>query len=126
MPWEVEYTDEFQDLFDALTVDQQIAVYERVELLAEVGLRLRLRRPVVGEIQSSRFPNMKELRCSEAGVLRILFIFDPRRTAILLLGGDKSGQWVAWYRAAIPRAEELYEAYLEELRLEGLLTQGEE
>ncbi|MGH8897946.1 MAG: hypothetical protein ACRDZ4_13220 [Egibacteraceae bacterium] len=52
-------------------------------------------------------------------VLTTLLIFDPRRTAIL--AGDKSGAWQAWYRHAIPRAEQLYERYLAELRDEGLM-----
>jgi hypothetical protein len=53
--------------------------------------------------------------------LRILFAFDPRRTAILLLGGDKTGEWRSWYTRMIPLADDLYEDYLRELRNEGLL-----
>jgi hypothetical protein len=117
--WEVEYTDQFEEWFDALTEDQQSAVYDRVEQLREEGPQLR--RPVVGEIVTSRYPNMKELRASERGVLRVLFAFDPRRTAILLLGGNKTGQWDKWYSEAVPRADQLYEIYLRELRDEGLL-----
>jgi hypothetical protein len=64
---------------------------------------------------------MKELRCSDEGALRVLFAFDPRRTAILLLGGDKTGGWDEWYRVAVPLADALYEVYLAELREEGLL-----
>ena len=51
----------------------------------------------------------------------MLFIFDPRRTAILLLGGDKTGRWHEWYEVAIPLADRLYDDYLEELRTEDLL-----
>ena len=119
MPWEVEYTDQFGAWFDTLTEDQQIALTARVDLLELEGPNLK--RPIVGEIQSSRFPNMKELRCSEGGDLRVLFMFDPRRTAILLLGGSKSGQWEEWYRTAVPEAEALYEQYLEDLAAEGLI-----
>src|SRR5438105_2489209 len=54
-------------------------------------------------------------------LLRVLFIFDPIRRAILLLGGDKTGQWEQWYREAIPTADALYTEYLEELRKEGLI-----
>jgi hypothetical protein len=54
-------------------------------------------------------------------MLRCLFVFDPRRTAILLLGGDKTGQWATWYQEAIPAAEALYDTYLAELKEEGLL-----
>jgi len=46
--------------------------------------------------------------------VRILFAFDPWRSAILLTGGDKSGEWHGWYRRAIPHAEELYAEYLKE------------
>ena len=54
---------------------------------------------------------MKELRPPSAGrtELRILFVFDPWRSAVLLVAGDKSGRWDKWYRMAIPRAEQLYE-----------------
>ena len=117
--WEVEYTDGFGEWWEGLTAEQQEALDDRVTLLAEVGPSLR--RPVVGEITSSRHANMKELRVSSGGALRVLFAFDPRRHAILLLGGDKSGQWKEWHNWAIPRADELYDTHLEELRAEGLL-----
>jgi hypothetical protein len=60
--------------------------------------------------------NLKELRPGSAGrtEVRILFVFDPWRSAILLTGGDKSGDWHGWYRRAIPHAEQLYEEYLNE------------
>ncbi len=54
-----------------------------------------------------------------ASFLRVLFAFDPRRTAILLLGGNKEGQWKAWYRTNIPRADALYTDHLKELQTEG-------
>lgn len=120
MAFDIEFTDEFGTWFRSLSVSQQQAVEARVELLGEHGPNLK--RPVVGEIQASAFaPQMKELRCSKDGALRVLFVFDPRRTAILLLGGDKSGQWEDWYRHAVPDADRLYRAYLEELEEEGLL-----
>ena len=64
---------------------------------------------------------MKELRASEGGALWVLFTFDPRRRAILLVGGDKTGRWNEWYEWAIPVADDLYDAYLDELRKEGLI-----
>jgi hypothetical protein len=66
---------------------------------------------------------MKELRASPGQAqLRVLFIFDPRRTAILLLGGDKAEEgFKKWYQTAIPEADRLYREYLEELRNEGLI-----
>jgi hypothetical protein len=74
----------------------------------------------VDTLTGSRLPNLKELR-PRGGFLRCLFAFDPRRIAILLLGGDKRDRWADWYRDAIPEAERLYEAYLAELRKEGLI-----
>lgn len=64
---------------------------------------------------------MKELRASQGGALRVLFMFDPRRQVILLIGGDKSGDWNAWYEGAVPLADDLYDKYLNELQEEGLI-----
>ncbi len=121
--WEIEYTNEFEDWWRDLTQEQQEALDERVLLLSEHGPSLK--RPVVGEITASRHPNMKELRVSKSGALRVLFAFDPRRHAILLLGGDKTGRWEDWYRRAIPAADDLYDVHLRELRDEGLLDEDQ-
>ncbi len=117
--WEVEFTDEFEAWWDGLDLGQQAAVAGRVELLAESGPDLG--RPTVDRIVGSRHHNMKELRASADGILRILFAFDPRRHAILLVGGDKTRRWVEWYEWAVPAADYLYDIYLEELREEGLI-----
>lgn len=118
--WSVEGTDEFASWYSSLTLEQQDALAGRIELLELHGPNLK--RPTVGEIQSSRHAlQMKELRVSAEGQLRVLFAFDPRRAAILLLGGDKTGRWEEWYRTAIPEADRLYDMYLEELRAEGLI-----
>ena len=73
-------------------------------------------RPLVDTVTASRVANMKELRPPSAGrsEVRILFAFDPWRSAVLLMVGDKSGRWKEWYQAAIPQAEQLYEDYLAE------------
>jgi hypothetical protein len=73
-------------------------------------------RPLVDSIAASLISNMKELRPPSAGrtEIRILFVFDPWRSAVLLMAGDKSGQWNRWYREAIPEAEQLYATYLQE------------
>ena len=73
-----------------------------------------LKRPLVGKIVTSRYRNMKELRPGSAGrsEIRILFMFDPQRSAILLVGGDKAGKWDKWYRKAIPQAERIYEQWI--------------
>lgn len=77
-------------------------------------------RPLVDSVTASRIANMKELRPPSSGrsEIRILLVFDPWRAAILLVAGDKSGQWSKWYRTAIPRAEQLYDDYLAERRKE--------
>ena len=77
-------------------------------------------RPLVDTITASRIANLKELRPPSAGrsEIRILPVFDPWRSVILLVAGDKSGQWDRWYRIAIPRAEQLYDDYLAERRKE--------
>jgi hypothetical protein len=66
--------------------------------------------------KGSRLRGLKELRPGSSGSteIRVLFVFDPWRSAILLVGGDKSGNWTRWYRTAIPRAERLFEEYLRE------------
>jgi hypothetical protein len=117
--WEIEFTEEFEAWWDSLSIDQQEAVTDRVVLLGQRGPDLG--RPVVERIHRSRHHNMKELRASKGGALRVLFMFDPRRQMILLLGGDKSGEWNDWYDTAIPLADDLYDRYLEDLRKEGLI-----
>ncbi|MCU1484397.1 MAG: diaminopimelate decarboxylase [Actinomycetia bacterium] len=119
MPFEVNFTEDFETWWDDLAIEQQEDIAARVELLEEHGPALG--RPVVDRIAASSFHNMKELRCSSDGALRVLFAFDPRREAILLLGGDKSGNWEAWYRHAVPEADRLYTEYLQGLQREGLI-----
>ncbi len=71
-------------------------------------------RPLVDNVHQSRHANMKELR-PLGGDIRILFAFDPRRTAILLIGGDKTGKWNEWYAEIVPVADQLYDEHLAEL-----------
>lgn len=90
----------------------------RVELLEQLGPALG--RPAVDNVHRSRHPNMKELRAERA--LRVLFAFDPRRTAVLLIGGNKSTadrdspNWNEWYAHYVPIADDLYDTHLAELR----------
>lgn len=78
-------------------------------------------RPLVDTVVGSKVANLKELRPGSAAdsEIRILFAFDPWRSAILLVAGDKSGRWKSWYRAAVPEAERLYGIYLKEREGEG-------
>ncbi|MDR9396565.1 type II toxin-antitoxin system RelE/ParE family toxin [Pontimonas sp.] len=73
-----------------------------------------LGRPLVDRVRGSQINNLKELRPPSKGLqaIRILFVFDPRRTAVLLVGGDKRGTWNRWYPEAIAQAENHYEKYL--------------
>lgn len=66
--------------------------------------------------KGSNLHNLKELRPGSSGTseVRVIFVFDPKRNAVLLVAGDKAGNWTAWYRQAIPLAEERYAAYLKE------------
>ena len=115
MTWEVVATDEFAAWYSTLSEGQADALDARVELLREHGPSLG--RPIVDRIEGSRIHNLKELRVRSDGELRILFVFDPHRTAILLLGGDKTGQWAQWYATAIPETERLYVEHLEGLSI---------
>jgi len=114
--WEVEYTDEFGAWWENLTDEEQETVTDAVDALQLHGPALG--RPFVDTIKGSHHSNMKELR-PRRGNIRVLFAFDPRRTAILLLGGDKTGRWEAWYQRMIPIADRLYDEHLASLRQEG-------
>jgi hypothetical protein len=114
--WEVEYTDEFGAWWATLEEAVQEAVAHDVTVLEQVGPGLG--RPTVDTLAASRFPNTKELRttCGKQ-VIRILFAFDPRRCAILLIGGDKTGD-ASFYEWIIPMADRLYQDHLHELARE--------
>ena len=80
-------------------------------------------RPLVDTLAGSTIKNLKELRPPSPGrtEIRIIFAFDPKRQAIMLLGGDKSkgkngkAKWSGWYRKAIPQAEQIFRDHLREL-----------
>lgn len=115
--WEVEYTDEFRDWWDELSVGVQRAVGTRVGLLEAQGPNLQF--PLSSGIQGSRHGGMRELRIQHQGrPYRVLYAFDPRRLAILLLGGDKTGD-DRWYVVNIPLADRLFDEHLQALTLEG-------
>lgn len=115
--WEVYLTDEVNRWLDGLLDDDPDShrqVVYAIEALAEGGPNLG--RPLVDRIKGSSVHNLKELRPGSKGTteIRVLFAFDPWRSSILLVAGDKAGRWRDWYREAIPRAEQLYETYLKE------------
>jgi len=107
--WKVYLVNEVRDWIDQLDDPTHARVTQAIDLLADIGPGLG--RPLVDSIHSSTLANLKELR---PGTIRILFVFDPWRSSILLVAGDKAGQWNDWYRTAIPLAEQRYEAYLME------------
>ena len=75
-----------------------------------------LGRPLVDSVKGSRHANMKELR---AGTIRVPFAFNPKRTALLLIGGDKRDRWQEFYAQMIPLADDLFDEHLTELENEG-------
>lgn len=118
MAWEINYSNEFEAWWDGITANEQDSVTERVKLLMQHGPNLR--RPYVGKIEGSKHANMKELIVQHAGEpFRVLFIFDPRKQAVLLIGGNKGGN-DRWYEEFVPRADKIYDRYLVELQMEGL------
>lgn len=119
MSWEIEGTDDFEQWFSALDDDETADVIAKVDLLVEYGPDLPF--PHSSGINGSRHSHMRELRIQHRGrPYRVLYAFDPRRTAILLLGGDKTGD-DRWYETNIPVADRLYDTYIEEIGREGLL-----
>ena len=119
--WEVEYTDEFDRWWNTLTEGEQIDVAACVGLLEANGIHLKF--PYSSGINESGYPHMRELRIQHAGQpYRVLYAFDPRRTAILLIGGNKTGD-DNWYETHIPVADKLYKDHLATLKREGLIDE---
>jgi hypothetical protein len=117
MAWEVEFTDEFETWWNGLTEDEQDSVQRKVALLRAVGPALG--RPNADQIKGSRHQNMKELVIQHEGApYRVLFAFDPRRCALLLVGGDKTGN-NRWYDEFVPLADRLFDEHLKSLQEEG-------
>ncbi len=117
--WEVEYTDEFEIWWETLSPPGQASLDASIRILEQLGPQLG--RPHVDAVKGSKHSNMKELRTQSQGrPLRTFFAFDPRRTAVLLMGGDKTGD-KRFYERMIPLVDRLYDRHLDELRSEGFL-----
>ena len=114
--WLVRTTDDFDEWFTDLDDDAQTEVIAVVGLLKLLGPRLG--RPHADTLNGSKYANMKELRATTAdAVLRIAFAFDPDRTGILLVGGDKSGvSKKLFYKRLIEKADKSYAAHLAALK----------
>ena len=113
MAWEVEFSDEFGEWWDSLNAAEQKSVDFTVSLLQHAGPTSRM--PHSSGVESSRHAHMRELRVQHEGrPYRILYAFDPRRTAILLIGGNKTGN-DRWYDSTVPRADAIYDRHLREV-----------
>ena len=118
MPCEVEYTEEFEEWWNTLSESEQDDIAATIGLLEEKGAMLAF--PYSSGIEGSKHSHMRELRIQHAGEpYRVLYAFDPRRNAILLIGGKKTGD-DRWYDKYIPIADALYEKHLKTLSKEKL------
>ena len=119
MGWQVEYTNEFGHWWNELAESEQEDVTAVGELLTEHGPGLPF--PYSSAVVGSRYGHMRELRVQSGGrPIRIFYAFDPRRAAILLIGGDKTGD-DQFYNRYVPLADKLYNEHLKELKEEGLI-----
>jgi len=110
--WEVEFTDEFEAWWNDLGEQEQGRVDASVQLLEEFGPALDY--PHTSGVSQSRHPRMRELRIQVDGQpFRVLYAFDPRRAAILLIGGDKTGD-ARWYEVNVPLADRLQDEFVKE------------
>ncbi len=123
MGWDVEVTDEFKAWWNGLTESQRISVGRAVLLLEERGPRLPF--PYSSGLKGSRHPAMRELRVQHQGhPYRVLYLFDSRRVALLLLGGDKTGD-DRWYEKTVPLPDRIYHSYLAEMEEENYAEDDE-
>jgi hypothetical protein len=116
MTWDVLVAPEFQSWLASLPQQGKRAVAVDLEVLREYGPQLG--RPLVDHIKASKHGNMKELRTTSGGnAYRTIFAFDPIRRAVLLIGGDKSGQnQERFYKAIIKQADAIYDRHLEQMK----------
>jgi hypothetical protein len=113
MAWNVEYTDEFGAWWAELSETEQEDVGAVVDMLEEKGPALPF--PYSSSVETSRHSHMRELRIQHRGrPYRVLYAFDPLRSAILLIGGDKTGK-DRWYDDHVPVADRLYDQHLRQL-----------
>ena len=113
--WSVRATREIREWLRALRqADPETyrSVNIAIDMLADIGPGLG--RPLVDTLHGSSIGNLKELRPRSGRdvAIRILFAFDPWSQAVLLIGGNKAGEWARWYETTIPVAEVAYEAWL--------------
>ena len=109
--WEVAFHPACETWADDLEQSDAEALLAAIRVLRDEGPTLG--RPLVDSIEGSRHQNMKELRPGSTGrtEIRVLFAFDKVRKAILLVGGDKSGDWTGWYDTNIPIADARFDEH---------------
>ncbi len=115
--WTIAYTPEVTQWLETLTEKDAARIGTAIRQLELEGPSLGAKR--VKPIRSSRHHNMKELR-SVSGHIRVLFAFDRRRHAALVVGGDKAGNWHGWYKRHVPIADRRYDEHLRSCGKEGV------
>jgi hypothetical protein len=124
--WEIEVTDEFVEWWESLSEQEREDIEATIEVLERLGPTIS--RPRSAPIRSSRHRDvMRELRVSsvKSADIRVFYAFDPRRMAILLIGGDKAGRWDKFYDQYVAMADRLYDEHLETLKQEGSIPSTE-
>jgi hypothetical protein len=113
--WEIEFYSDFYEEF--LTLSEVVQNELLASLIPLRKLGPTLGRPIVDTLNASTFRNMKELRFNaDDGVWRVAFAFDPERTAILLVAGEKSGKGQRqFYKRLIQKADTRYTNHLKQL-----------
>ncbi len=117
MTWKIEYTDEFETWWQQLGSTKLESVAVSIQLLEARGSTLPF--PYSSAVMASHYRHMRELRIQHKGSpIRVIYAFDPRRVAILLIGGNKKGN-KRWYKNFVPLADRLYAKHLASLKQRG-------
>ena len=112
MPWTIQFHTVFEREFEQLSEAVQDELLASASLLRDAGPQLG--RPAVDTLSGSKHANMKELRFrADGGVWRVAFAFDPKRRAVVLVAGDKSGvAQKRFYKMLLKRADERFDDWL--------------
>jgi hypothetical protein len=108
MRWKLEPTKEFDEWWKTLSAADREEVSASAHYLEQLGPGGG--RPLIDSVKASRHPNMKELRATRT--IRVFFAFDPRRVAVLLIGGDKAGKTKRFYGQMVAKADKIYNEHL--------------
>jgi hypothetical protein len=122
--WSVEFHPKCEIWAGELEQADAEALLAAIRVLRDEGPALG--RPLADTVEASRHPNMKELRPGSTGrtEVRVLFAFDRKRKAILLVGGDKSTDWTGWYARNIPVADDRFDEHQAALAAEAAADRG--